>query len=84
MDEDIAVSIGFVIGNRQREQIVQILGSKGKLSAEKIAKFEHIPLNRVNKTLADLAQKKIVFEEGDYWVLTDKGQELEKEMKKQA
>jgi predicted methyltransferase len=82
MEENMAANIGFVMGNKQRERIMQVLSSKGKLSAEKIAKFEHIPLAGVNKILKELAQKNILFEEGGNWSLTDRGHEIDKEMKK--
>jgi predicted transcriptional regulator len=84
MNEEMASNIGFIMGNKQRERIVQVLGSKGNISPEKIAKFEHIPLSGVKKTLAELAEKKIVSETGENWSLTDIGQEIEKELKKRA
>ena len=84
MNEEMAANIGFIMGNKQRERIVQVLGSKGDISAEKIAKFEHIPVNGVKKTLAELAEKKIVSETGEIWSLTDTGKEIEKELKKRA
>ena len=35
--------MGFIMGNKQRERVVQVLGSKGKMSAEKIAKVRAHP-----------------------------------------
>ena len=52
MPEDLASNMGFIMGNKHRERVVQVLGSKGKLSAEKVAKFEHIPAPSVKKILA--------------------------------
>jgi len=82
--EDLASNMGFIMGNKQRERIVQIMGSKGKMTAEKIAKIEHIPSPTVKKILAELAARQIVSEEGGIWGITDTGREIEKEMKKRA
>ncbi len=84
MEEEITAGIGFIMGNKQRERVVQVLGSKGSMPSEKIAKFEHIPLPGVKRVLEELAQKKIVSENGGIWGLTDLGMEIEKEMKKRA
>jgi predicted methyltransferase len=84
MEENMTANIGFIMANKQRERIIQVLGSKGKLSAEKIAKFEHIPLAGVNKVLQELAERNILSEEGGNWRLTETGQEIEKEMKKRT
>ena len=82
--EDLASNMGFIMGNKQRERIVQIMGSKGKMAAEKIAKIEHIPAPTVKKILAELAAHQIALEEGGIWDLTATGREIEKEMKKRA
>jgi Mn-dependent DtxR family transcriptional regulator len=82
--EDLAGNMGFIMGNKQRERIVQIMGSKGKMTSEKIAKIEHIPAPTVKKILAELAARQIVSEEGGIWDITDTGREIEKEMKKRA
>ena len=84
MAEDLASNIGFIMGNKHRERVVQVLGSKGKLSAEKVAKFEHIPAPSVKKILADMAERSLVFENDGIWCLTEAGQEIEREMKKRA
>ncbi len=84
MEEDLASNMGFIMGNKQRQRIVQVLGSKGKMASEKIAKVEHLPLPPVKKILDELAQRKIVMEEGGVWGLTESGLEIEKEMKKRA
>jgi predicted methyltransferase len=84
MAEDLAGNMGFIMGNKQRERVVQVLGSKGKMSADRIAKVEHIPAPAVKKILAELDQRKIVSGEEDVWCLTEAGLEIEKEMKKRA
>lgn len=84
MADDLAGNMGFIMGNRQRERVVQVLGSKGKMVSEKIAKIEHIPAASVKKILEELASRKIVSEESGVWSLTNSGMEIEKEMKKRA
>ena len=84
MEEDLASNVGFIMGNRQRERIVQVLGSKGKMPSEKIAKVEHIPLPTVKRILEELAKRNIVAENEGIWSLTDAGLTIEREMKKRA
>jgi Mn-dependent DtxR family transcriptional regulator len=84
MPEDLASNMGFIMGNKHRERVVQVLGSKGKLTAEKVAKFEHIPAPSVKKILDEMAERSLVFENEGIWCLTEAGQEIEREMKKRA
>ncbi len=84
MPEDLANNMGFIMGTKHRERVVQVLGSKGKLSAEKVARFEHIPAISVKKILADMAERSLVFENDGIWCLTEAGQEIVSEMKKRA
>ncbi len=84
MEEDLASNVGFIMGNKQRERIVQVLGSKGKMAAEKVAKVEHIPLPSVKRILEELSKRKIVAENEGMWCLTDAGLTIEREMKKRA
>jgi predicted transcriptional regulator len=82
--EDMGSIMGYIMGNKQRERIVQVLGSKGKMPAEKVAKIEHLPATSVKKILAELAQRQLVSENDGVWSLTETGYEIEKEMKKRA
>jgi predicted transcriptional regulator len=82
--EDTNQNIGFIMGNNQRQRVLQVLGSKGALSSEKVAKIEHIPVPRVEKTLEELAARNIVAKKEGIWSLTEMGAEIEKEMKKRA
>ncbi|HOV82978.1 MAG TPA: transcriptional regulator [Methanothrix sp.] len=84
MAEDLAGNMGFIMGNKHRERVVQVLGSKGKLAAEKVAKIEHIPAPSVKKILEEMAERGLVFENAGIWSLTEAGQEVEREMKKRA
>lgn len=82
--EDTDQNVGFIMGSSQRQRVLQVLGSKGELSADKIAKIEHIPAPGIRKTLEELTARNIVAEKEGLWSLTDLGIELEKEMKKRA
>jgi len=84
MADDIDGNMGFIMGNKQRERVIQILGSKGKMAADKVAKVDHIPAPTVAKILAEMAEKNLVAENHGEWSLTQKGQEIEKEMKKRG
>jgi len=84
MEEEISSNMGFIMGNKQRERIVQILGSKGKMAAEKIAKVEHMPIPSVKRILEELGSRKIAAEDSGSWDLTELGMALEKEMKKRV
>lgn len=76
--------IGFVLGDRHRERVVQVLISRGAMSAEKMAKIERIPLQGVKRVLQDLAEKDIVAEGGGSWGLTQKGEEAAKEIRRKG
>ena len=84
MADDIDGNMGFIMGNKQRERVIQILGSKCKMAADKVAKVDHIPAPTVAKILAEMAEKNLVAENDGEWSLTEKGQEIEKEMKKRG
>jgi predicted transcriptional regulator len=76
--------IGFVLGNRHRERILQLLGSKGEMKAEKIAKIEHLPAPHVQKILSDLSDKKLVALNNDIWSRTELGADVEKGLKRRT
>lgn len=84
MADDMDGIMGFIMGNKQRERVVQVLGSRGKMSAEKVAKVGRIPAPMATKILAEMSEKNLVMEETGVWYLTETGQEIEKEMKKRG
>jgi predicted transcriptional regulator len=84
VEEITAANIGFVMGSPQRERIMQVLGSKGALSSDRIAKIEHIPVPTVKRALEEMADRQIVSQRDGSWALTDMGKEVEKELKKRA
>jgi predicted transcriptional regulator len=76
--------IGFVLGNRQRERIIQVLGSKGNMSAEKIAKVERITPPGIKRVLSELEAKGLVAAKDGAYGLTKLGEEVEKELKRRT
>ena len=74
--------IGFVLGNKQREKVMQILEAKGALPAAKIAKMGHLTPISVERMLKKMAQKGLIIERDEGWCLTEEGIGVRKEMKK--
>jgi len=76
--------IGFVMGNKQRIRVMEVIESKGPQPASKIAKFSHLTAPVVGKVLEDVAGKGIIKEKDGVWNFTDLGIEVQKELKKRA
>ncbi len=77
-------NVGFILGNPQRERVLRVLSSKGKMTIERIAKVEHIPLQTIKRIMNEMAERGIIKDEGGSWNLTEMGQEVDKEIKKRA
>jgi predicted transcriptional regulator len=77
-------NVGFILGNPQRERVLRVLSSKGKMTTERIAKVEHIPLQTIKRIMNEMAERGIIKDEGGSWNLTEMGQEVDKEIKKRA
>ncbi|HWQ19705.1 MAG TPA: transcriptional regulator [Methanotrichaceae archaeon] len=84
MEEMTSANIGYIMGSPQRERVLQILGSKGSLSSERIAKIEHIPAPGVKRILEEMSERQIVSQSAGAWTLTEMGKEVEREIKKRA
>ena len=76
--------IGFVMGNKQRIKVLEIIESKGPQAAEKIAKFGHLTAPVVARALEDVSGKGLLKENDGVWSFTELGIELSKELKKRA
>lgn len=76
--------IGFVMGNKHRIKVLEIIESKGPQPAEKIAKFGRLTATVVGRALEEVAGKGLLREKGGIWEFTDLGVELSKELKKRA
>jgi len=76
--------IGFILGNRNREKIIQVLESRGSMTAQKIAKLEHLPEITVNKILNELSERELVTVNGDIYNLTAIGSDVSKELRRRT
>jgi predicted transcriptional regulator len=77
-------NVGFILGNPQRERVLRVLSSKGKMTTERIAKVEHIPLQAIKRIANEMAKRGLIKDEGGAWNLTEMGQEVDKEIKKRT
>jgi len=76
--------MGFVLGNKHRGRVIEVLGSKGPMSADKIAKIERITPPAIRKVLQDLDERGLIEELDGAWRLTERGVELERELKRRS
>ncbi|WP_340820235.1 transcriptional regulator [Methanolobus sp. WCC4] len=72
--------IGFVTGNKNRQKLLALLGSKHQLDAVKLAKNMHIARPSVDKVLGELIEKELVIQESDVYKLTEQGEALERKV----
>ncbi|HII07735.1 MAG TPA: MarR family transcriptional regulator [Methanotrichaceae archaeon] len=76
--------IGFVMGNKQRIRVMEVIESKGPQPATKIAKFSHLTAPAVGRVLEEVSEKGLIKEAEGAWDFTDLGIEVQKELKKRA
>ncbi|MGP8330705.1 MAG: transcriptional regulator [Methanosarcinaceae archaeon] len=72
--------IGFVTSNNNRQKILALLGSKGELDTDQIAKITHMVRISVDKILEDLLEKELVIKEGQMYWLTALGSTVERQV----
>ncbi len=72
--------VGYVSGNRKREQIIQAL-SNTNLGADKIARISRIPERLVVRILEDLKKKGLVKVDEKVYALTETGIDVENKIK---
>ena len=70
--------IGFVSGNKNRQKLLALLGSKNKLNAQNLAKNMHVAYPSVNKIVQELLERDLIKQDGDYYSLTELGESVEK------
>ena len=68
--------VGYISGNRKREQIIQAL-SNGTLEMDKIVKTARMPKRLAIKLLEGLEKKGLVKVDGETYSLTETGIEVE-------
>lgn len=72
--------IGFVTGNKNRQKLLALLGSKHQLDATKLAKNMHIARPSVEKIVGELLEKELIVQESDVYMLTELGESLERKV----
>lgn len=72
--------MGFVTGNKNRQKLLALLGSKHQLDAVKLAKNMHIAQPSVDKIVDELLEKNLVKKEGNFYMLTELGETLERKV----
>ena len=70
--------IGFVSGNKNRQKLLALLGSKHSLDAGKMAKNMHVASPSVNKIIQELLEKDLIKKDGTSYSLTELGEAVEK------
>lgn len=70
--------IGFVSGNKNRQKLLALLGSKNKLDAEKMAKNMHVAYPSVNKIIQELLEKDLIKQDENTYSLTELGESVER------
>jgi predicted transcriptional regulator len=70
--------IGFVTGNKNRQKLLSLLGSRHELDAEKLARNMHIARPSVDKIVEELIEKELIMQENDMYRLTELGEALER------
>jgi len=72
--------VGYVSGNRKREQIIQAL-SNSSLEADKIARISRIPERLVVRILEDLKKKGLIKVDEKVYALTETGVDVENKIR---
>ncbi|WP_406655692.1 winged helix-turn-helix domain-containing protein [Methanolobus sp. ZRKC2] len=72
--------IGFVSGNKNRQKLLTLLGSKHSLDAGKMAKNMHVASPSVNKIIQELLEKNLIKQDGNSYSLTELGETVEKKI----
>ncbi|WP_091688041.1 transcriptional regulator [Methanococcoides sp. NM1] len=70
--------MGFITGNKNRQKLLALLGSKGEMDAARIAKNMHVVKPSVDKILAELVEKELLSEDGGVYDLTELGTTVER------
>ena len=68
--------IGFVSGNNNRQKVLKLLGSKGKMSVIRIVKTARLPQHLIKNILSELVEKKLIVETNGEYQLTKLGTTL--------
>ncbi|APH38854.1 helix-turn-helix domain-containing protein [Methanohalophilus halophilus] len=72
--------MGFVTGNRNRQKLLEMLGSKGDLETSLIAKNMHLAQPSVKRLVEELVEKKLIVEKAGKCSLTELGTTVERKV----
>jgi predicted transcriptional regulator len=70
--------IGFVSGNKNRQKLLALLGSKHRLDADKMAKNMRVASPSVNKIIGELLERNLIKQDNGSYSLTELGESVEK------
>ncbi|QLC51125.1 transcriptional regulator [Methanolobus zinderi] len=70
--------IGFVSGNKNRQKLLALLGSKHSLDADKMAKNMRVASPSVNKIIGELLERNLIKRDNGSYSLTELGESVEK------
>jgi predicted transcriptional regulator len=73
--------IGFVTGNKNRQKLLSLLGSKHDLDVDRLAKNMHIASPSARKIIDELLEKGLIKQENSLYNLTELGDSVEKRIR---
>ncbi|AFV23696.1 MAG: MarR family transcriptional regulator [Methanolobus sp.] len=73
--------IGFVTGNKNRQKLLSLLGSKHDLDVDRLAKNMHVASPSVKKIIDEMLEKGLIKQENGFYGLTELGDSVEKRIR---
>ncbi len=72
--------IGFVTGNKNRQKLLALLGSRHEMNADLLARNMHIARPSADRIIGELVDKGLIMQDSDSYRLTELGESLERKM----
>ncbi|MDI3539027.1 MAG: hypothetical protein PWR29_288 [Methanolobus sp.] len=73
--------IGFVTGNKNRQKLLSLLGSKHELDVDRLAKNMHVASPSVKKIIEEMLEKGLIKQDNGSYSLTELGDAVEKRVR---
>jgi len=73
--------IGFVTGNKNRQKLLSLLGSKHELDVDRLAKNMHVASPSVKKIIEEMLEKGLIKQDKGSYSLTELGDAVEKRVR---
>lgn len=70
--------VGFVTGNKNRQKLLTLLGSRGELEGSRIAKNMRIAKLSAERIIEELVEKDLIVEDNGAYKLTELGTTIER------